>query len=366
MKPFPIFRPGTHTAADGTKHSFGEAEINDMVDSYDPELHEAPICVGHPAHNAPAFGWIKSLTAADGGITAEPRQVSQEFAEMVVAGRYKKRSASFYHPGSPQNPKPGSWYLRHVGFLGAQPPAVKGMPDVGFAEDEDFVEFADPQVVAGVVAMVFRRLRDWLIEDKGREVADDILPDYTVAELEAQSREPPFVPEPEQKQPNFNEDDGDETMPDKTNLQDEAKKIEEDRKKLKAEQAEFAEQQRRFRRKQTDGRVAALVAAGKITPAQAPGLCEFISRLDDTTFEFGEGDAKKSAKPTDFLVDLLTSMKPQVDLNERSSDDDSNPPPNGAAPAEIAAAAKEYAEQKRAAGIEVTPQQAVDHVINAS
>ncbi len=51
---------------------------------------------------------------------------------MVKAGRFKSRSASFYHPDNPNNPKPGVYYLRHVGFLGAQPPAVKGLKAVEF------------------------------------------------------------------------------------------------------------------------------------------------------------------------------------------------------------------------------------------
>ncbi|MDU4994931.1 MAG: hypothetical protein E6263_24870, partial [Klebsiella quasipneumoniae] len=28
----------------------------------------------------------------------------------------------------------GAWYLRHIGFLGAQPPAVKGLEQVAFME----------------------------------------------------------------------------------------------------------------------------------------------------------------------------------------------------------------------------------------
>ena len=48
---------------------------------------------------------------------------------MLAKGRFKKRSASFYPPEHPNNPTPGKWHLRHVAFLGAQPPAVKGLRD---------------------------------------------------------------------------------------------------------------------------------------------------------------------------------------------------------------------------------------------
>lgn len=76
---------------------------------------------------------MRSLAAGDDGLNAEPHQVDPEFAEMVNAGRFKKISASFYTPDAPNNPVPGVYYLRHVGFLGAQPPAVKGLKQAEFA-----------------------------------------------------------------------------------------------------------------------------------------------------------------------------------------------------------------------------------------
>lgn len=54
-------------------------------------------------------------------------QVDPAFAEIVEAGRYKKRSASFYLGADGQVAG-----LRHVGFLGAFPPDVKGLKDVQF------------------------------------------------------------------------------------------------------------------------------------------------------------------------------------------------------------------------------------------
>ena len=103
-------------------------------------MHEAPIVIGHPSDNAPAYGWVSGLSFDEGaGLEAEPAQVEAQFAEMVADGRFKKVSASFYTPESASNPAPGVYYLRHVGFLGAQPPAVKGLKPVAFAEDDEGV-----------------------------------------------------------------------------------------------------------------------------------------------------------------------------------------------------------------------------------
>lgn len=128
MKAINIFKTGTHTSMGGAELNFSEADLQAVATSYDPKLHEAPIVVGHPKSDDPAFGWVKGVTFEDGNLYAEPHQVDEAFAEMVADGKFKKVSAAFYAPGSANNPTPGSYHLRHVGFLGAQPPAVKGSP----------------------------------------------------------------------------------------------------------------------------------------------------------------------------------------------------------------------------------------------
>ncbi|MFT7722238.1 MAG: hypothetical protein QM788_05345 [Roseateles sp.] len=140
-----VFRAGARTADNGQTYTITPADIAAAAAAYDPALHEAPLTVGHPAHNLPAYGWVTGLRA-DGDVLRIDSygQVEPQFAEMVQAGRFKKRSASFYHPADASNPKPGVWYPRHVAFLGAQPPAVKGLKDIEFSEAADAVNFSDP------------------------------------------------------------------------------------------------------------------------------------------------------------------------------------------------------------------------------
>lgn len=118
--------------------------LAEMAASYNAALREAPLTVGHPKDNLPAYGWVQRVFINEAGnLAIDPHQVDPAFAEMVRAGRFKKRSASFYPPGAPHNPTPGKWYLRHVAFLGAQPPAVAGLKDIGFAADEQALCFAE-------------------------------------------------------------------------------------------------------------------------------------------------------------------------------------------------------------------------------
>ena len=121
--PLQVFRPGRHTAMSGTTLAFSESDLAATAQAYDPAKHEAPIVVGHPTHDGPAYGWVKSLAHVGGALEAQPHQVDAAFAELVGAGRFKKFSASFYAPDAPANPVPGVYYLRHVGFLGAMAPA---------------------------------------------------------------------------------------------------------------------------------------------------------------------------------------------------------------------------------------------------
>ena len=140
-----LFKPGTHIDMGGQQISFGEADLQASVDAYDPALHEAPLCIGHPKHDAPAYGWVQSMRMAADGPEAIPHQVNADFAEMHKVGAFKKVSASFYTPNNPHNPVPGVYYLRHVAFLGAQPPAIKGLRAVEFAESDDCItiEFSE-------------------------------------------------------------------------------------------------------------------------------------------------------------------------------------------------------------------------------
>ena len=132
-----IFRGGRQTDSQGREHD-GDTVIDQALASFNVNEHEPPLTVGHPQDNSPAFGWVEGLKAIvkDGAkvLMAKFRQVAPEFENLVEQGLFKKRSASFYPDGR----------LRHVGFLGAAPPAVKGLQDmafVEFAEKEGSISF---------------------------------------------------------------------------------------------------------------------------------------------------------------------------------------------------------------------------------
>jgi hypothetical protein len=134
LKEVNIFKAGLQTAESGMSREFTLSELDEIVDSYDPLIHEAPIRIGHEDNDkVPAWGWVKGLIRKGEDLYAKV-DFSPLAKSFVKNGLYKKVSASFYSPISKINPHPGKWSLRHVALLGAQPPAVKGLK--GFAYEE--------------------------------------------------------------------------------------------------------------------------------------------------------------------------------------------------------------------------------------
>lgn len=361
-KPIQIFKPGKHTAMSGAALSFSEADLKASAAAYDPAKHEAPIVIGHPKHDDPAYGWVKSLAFAE-GLDAEPHQVDPAFADMVDRGAFKKVSASFYTPDSPQNPVPGVYYLRHVGFLGAQPPAVKGLRAPEFAESEEgVVEFADWSDMQN--ASLWRRLREWMIGEKGLEVADSIIPDYAVATLEDEARKE-SADEPSAASPQFSET---QTQGDEMSAEEKARlaALEAENEKLKKDAADFAEAQAAAARDARHAVHAAfadgLVREGKLLPANKDvtiATMDFMAGQEQVV-EFGEGDAKKPL--LDAFKGMLQAMPKLVEFSEVAGGASQQGEPEEMSPEVMAAKAVEFQESEARAGRQITTAQAVQHV----
>jgi hypothetical protein len=368
-KPIQIFKPGKHVAMSGAALSFSEADLAATAKAYDPAKHEAPLVVGHPMHDAPAYGWVKSLAFAD-GLNAEPIQVDPAFAEMVGNGAFKKISASFYAPDSPNNPVPGVYYLRHVGFLGAQPPAVKGLRNPSFAETEKgVVEFSEYDDVTN--ASLWRRLRDWLIGEKGLDVADNIIPDYQVSSLEQAARDEVKQDQTESTggtTPAFAESKpkGDEmSAEEKTELA----RLRAENETFKADQIAFAESEKK---RKADARYAdhiafaeGLVKDGKLLPAHKDVTVAMLDNLgnQDAVVEFGEGDAKKPL--VDAYKAQMQAAHKIVEFGEKAGGKGATGDGELSAEA-LAAKAIKFQEGESKAGRVVTTAQAVQHVSRAA
>lgn len=339
MQSIHIFRPGTHVDSAGRERNFSEADLAASAAAYDPAKHEAPIVVGHPRHDLPAYGWVKSLSAGSDGLTADPTQVDAAFEEHVFKpGRFKKISASFFPPNSPSNPVPGVWYLRHVGFLGAQPPAVKGLRQVEFADgDEDIVTVEFGEISPWSLKFFFQNLRDWFLVNQGQDAADKVVPAFLAEEMDMAARRE--AEENQQKQagasvpqsPMFSEPNPEEDQPMSEAEKARLAELEAENATLKAQanqvqtqQAEFSEREQKLADKETAARhaeieafVADQVKAGRVLPAEQAGLVAFMeTATTGDVIEFAEADHTVAKPAAEWLRGFVSGLPKRVEFAE--------------------------------------------------
>lgn len=267
-----IFRAGRHVDDAGNTHDFSAADVAAMAAGYDPALREAPLTVGHPASNRPAYGWVQRLAAAAGVLSMRPHQVEPQFAEMVQAGRFKKRSASFYAPASPSNPTPGRWYLRHVAFLGAQPPAVAGLKDIQFsAGDADgAVSFSETAIPP----------KETLMDEQTQARLAQAEADAAAAKAAQATAEAAAAA-------------------------------------ANAQLAQFAEAQRQERHAGHVSFAETQVKAGKLLPKDKETAVAVLDVMADAEpVEFSEGGTSKKVSAAEWLKGLIAGAKPVVSFGE--------------------------------------------------
>ena len=294
-----IFKAGKRSDAHGTVVEITPDDLQQAVDAYDVAYHEAPAVIGHPTMEAPAYVWVKGLQLDGDVLKAELDQVHPEFAEMVIDGRFKKVSASFYLANSPDNPKQGSLYLRHVGFLGAMPPAVKGLRNPEFNESEqgivDFCEEA-PEAPATI----------------------------NLTQTEPTQGEPEMSAEEKAELDRLRAEN--QQLKDE-NAKAKAEKAEAELNQAKAENADFAE---------------GLVKAGKLAPIAKQQAVDLLNYASTTAqggvVEFAEGESLHSK-----LQAFLNAQPQIVDFAEVVTKDNAAAPQDGTV---------EYAEGTNPASIE--------------
>ena len=272
-----IFKTGNHISSNGKGKTWTRADLDKMVDRYHPADHEAPAVIGHPKNNAPAFGWLEKVKRSGDILLGKFKQVAPEFSEMLKAGRFKKRSISVYPDGT----------IRHVGFLGAQPPAVKGLRDFQSINDDAIIyEFKEQEAV---MPKTVEELQKQIEEEKKKRLAAE-------------------------------------------------KKAKEEKKRADDAAANFEEASAASRKKEIADFVEQGIQDGKILPAwKDKGISNFMGQLDaqEETFEFAEG---KKETGLDWFKGFIDSFSAHPLFKEMAIKDD-----------ETSQAASEFAEDEKEA-----------------
>ncbi len=307
-----VFRPGTFTPMQGAELSYSAADLKAVADAYDPETAPAPIVVGHPAADAPAFGWVTGFDfdAETDRLYANVGEIAPEFSAAVKAGRYKKVSLSFFRPDHSANPVPGTWYPKHIGFLGGAAPAVSGLKNVQFSNDAaEIVTFTASFGERGFeeTASLFRSLREFLIEKFDLEDADKALSSYKIDWLDDTELEgnravftaPKSQPIPKKEPVVADVDDAEFAARDSKMKSREAKLKAREDKIAHGDNVAFAE---------------ALVGAGKLLPASKNKVVAVLDALPvEETVSFAAGDDKIT--PAAAIRAILSDQPKVVDFS---------------------------------------------------
>jgi hypothetical protein len=325
-----VLKVGTHTDSKGVVHDFTEEMLKNIASKYNPATHEAPMVLGHPKDNDPAVGWIKSANYNEdtASLELETNKEHPDFMEAFNFGSFKKWSVSLYPDMT----------LRHLGFLGAIPPAIKGLSLIGFSQSApeagftfDFMDY-DEAFRFQDTGKLFRNLREYIIEKEGLDKANALLPDWIVNDLENTKPTPKPIEEPNKVQ-SYNEHNNPQSKEGQTMTKEEQAEFDQlkaDNERLKLDNASFAEE-----KTQLQGQIATitqeakvkefgdfcegLVQTGKMKATDKEKNVNLLVSLDKANVAVDFSENAKTA--VDAMKETLANASVAVDFNEHATKD---------------------------------------------
>jgi hypothetical protein len=318
-----VFRAGNHIASDGRRVSFSRSDLDELVSNVTSAAPPPHVITHRELYSPFRYGDVTEAKREGDSLFVRSANIEPQFQSLVESGRLRDRSVRIAKG-------PSGYRLAHVAWLGAEPPAVEGMPPVQFAATSEHVfDFGDWEDIqsASLFARTLRRLREFLIDQHSVDIADRVIPEWdvqTAADLEVAARtcpEPDATTESELSAvPAVSSSyqapgaAGDINVP--TDIEQ----------KLAASEAENARLQAALDASARLQRVAEFSALaktavdeGRLTPALAEGLAEFAAHLsyaDEAAFDFASGGQKLRKSPAAWFADFVGKLPKVVQLGE--------------------------------------------------
>jgi DNA-binding phage protein len=371
-----IFKAGDHVARNGMQREYSAAELDQVVNSYDPAVYRAPLIVEHRTngvedgeiHKMPwCFGVPSALKVVGDTVKAGFTKIAPEFLEWVENGNLIDVSSGLYAPDDFRNPTPGQWSLRHIAALGSQPPSVKGLKgleELLYAEDEKpievampatkdaFAEFAEPSdadrlisIAEEAIAPIAQRL-DALTKQVEAVPAtvkitqetefmewDDIVSWAIRQGVTSSGKSPAEIAAAADITPERLDvilGKSGEANYEEVQKIVQALGIEMDyaeptprEKMMRQREADLLKREADLRKQQVAEFMEPLVAKGQVLPGDRAALETVLLHLETSQpLEFAEGDGVASKSPAEVVRGWLGRLKPQIDFSERASGDD--------------------------------------------
>ena len=125
-----LFKVGKQTDSSGHTKEWTDEELQTIVDKYNEQeeenKHRAPAIAGEHLDDKKliAYAWVKELKVEKGHLYGKFEKIDNDFKTMVNDGKFNTVSIALYP----------DLLLQHVAFLGAIPPAVKGLKAPQFSK----------------------------------------------------------------------------------------------------------------------------------------------------------------------------------------------------------------------------------------
>jgi len=298
-----VFKCGHQTDSAGNTKKWTENDLDKIVSQFE-KGDAVPATIGHPeSDTAPAFAWFKKVFRKGDTLVAEMSDVVDEFGTMLKNKMFKNRSIALRPDMS----------LRHIAFLGASAPAVKGLADFAFSATDEFTAFdfaeteADESKLKKVIKDIVKHLfNEKLTEDQEMATVEELEKkvsslEGTIAENEANFAEKEASHEAEKKE--FSE------------------KLTAETKRADDADAKITEASETAKTKEFSDFVDEQIEAGRILPAHKDGYIKTLKGLNDSEeMEFSENGETKKLTALDIFKNQLSSGEKKIDFGEQIKD----------------------------------------------
>lgn len=355
-----IFRAGTQTSSNGTTQTFSETDLDQMVANHSSD-HAIPHVITHNEMYSPfSYASGKELKREGKSLYVKSDQVEPQFSKLLEEGRLFNRSIRL-------TPAEQGYQVAHIAWLGAEPPAVKGMAPVSFADTASGLDFATAMPAWGVdsIADLFAAVRDFVIDKHDLSTADQILPRWSIDSLREIAKTMRDT-----KQQEFTQIPLEGNTVDITQEELDKQIAAATKAGKAAAQADFAKSEQKsaalLAKEKLAGRVLHYTqhlndlktADGRprLTPAQMQGLPETLAHMEiSAPADFSVGE-DKTKTPLDYLQQLLGSIEPAVGKPQKPQGDDEN---NGVITSKQIS---DYQAQQAGLGFRLTASEALSHL----
>ena len=291
-----VFRAGKQTDAAGNSKEWTEKDLDKMVSSFEELGEDVPATIGHNTKNGPAMGWFKKVFRKGDTLFAELGDIVDEFGVMLKKKMFKNRSIALRNDFS----------LRHIAFLGAEPPAVKGLKDFAFKENDEFKEYEFGMEEEERITI--KNLRDNILKffPNFNENKPGILPDNG-GESDMEFKEQFEAEEAKNKDLNIKLEASVK----------EASEFKEANIKVEKEFSEFKETREKeisdAKEKEFGEFAEGLIKGGKAIPAHKGTIITMLKTLDgQEAMDFAEGDKTIKKTPLDIYKEGLSAINVDI------------------------------------------------------